>query len=531
VLLYQLLAGRLPFEAETPTAMIFQHAYEEPFPLCEAAPDVPQAVADIVARMMAKDPDDRYPSCGEALGDLEAFREGRPLSATPSELGKPATTMLPAGEPIAEPELPAGLARLADNRRWVQIRDWATTIFRRHAPEFIQELQNTMQQVDGAVAHYERRRGRLAKLHEEASSLAAELAGQLQANGEALAAAVRMVQSAPSDQQQAALAKKQQYEEHVEALRRQHDEQQRQVEELEHQLGKADATLARLHSQRDVLKARLRAAEARHQLEGGRARAGRPRWLLGVAAAACVILAACLLLLFSDRLDLVPEQQPETTAFTSVPTEPPPPSSDRLELVPEQQPETTASTSVATEPHPPGEAIPVGQWVELLPRVNIRADRLTGEWRQTGDGLTASSGAPAVMRVPVVLEGSYELQVDFTRNAGDDSVQIRYPVGPQHHIYFTLGGWHGRADGFGPIDGRLAIDGNSTSRRPSVLRTGRRYSALLRVAQAGDAVTIEGFLDGEPFTSWAGKLGLSRFSCQRKWDCPLCRRLPRGSFL
>ena len=33
VMLYQMLSGRLPFTAETPTAMIFQHAYEDPFPL------------------------------------------------------------------------------------------------------------------------------------------------------------------------------------------------------------------------------------------------------------------------------------------------------------------------------------------------------------------------------------------------------------------------------------------------------------------------------------------------------------------
>ena len=41
VLLYQMLSGKLPFSADSPTAMIFQHAYEPPPPLVEAAPQVP----------------------------------------------------------------------------------------------------------------------------------------------------------------------------------------------------------------------------------------------------------------------------------------------------------------------------------------------------------------------------------------------------------------------------------------------------------------------------------------------------------
>ena len=66
-----------------------------------------------------------------------------------------------------------------------------------------------------------------------------------------------------------ALAKKHECEEHIEALKKQHDEQQTQIEEIEHQLGAADAKWAQLCSQRDVLKSRHRPAEARQQFAGG----------------------------------------------------------------------------------------------------------------------------------------------------------------------------------------------------------------------------------------------------------------------
>src|SRR6202043_4156594 len=80
VMAYRMLSGRLPFEAATPTAMLFQHAYETPKPLGEAAPDAPQALAALVARLMAKDPAARYQSSAEILGDIRRFRGGEPAA-------------------------------------------------------------------------------------------------------------------------------------------------------------------------------------------------------------------------------------------------------------------------------------------------------------------------------------------------------------------------------------------------------------------------------------------------------------------
>ena len=85
VMFYQLLAGRLPFVADTPTTMIFQHAYEEPFPLRRAAPDVPPPLVDIIALMMAKEPAERYPDCAAVLADIVAYRQGNLPSASTNQ--------------------------------------------------------------------------------------------------------------------------------------------------------------------------------------------------------------------------------------------------------------------------------------------------------------------------------------------------------------------------------------------------------------------------------------------------------------
>ncbi len=176
VLLYQLMAGRLPFVADSPTAMIFQHAYERPFPLEKAVANVPAAVAAIVARMMAKEPVERYADCAAVTADIQAYREDRFSFPIGREAGGEGFDDA-EDDPLLRPALPA----LPTDNGWQRARDWAATIFRRHAPEFVQDLQTTTQQADAAVAHYQRRRNRLARLLGEARSVAADLSEQIRA--------------------------------------------------------------------------------------------------------------------------------------------------------------------------------------------------------------------------------------------------------------------------------------------------------------------------------------------------------------
>ncbi len=60
--LYYALAGRPPFEGGTKREKLVRHLKEEPRHLLELAPDVPPEGAAIVAKLMAKKPEDRYPS-------------------------------------------------------------------------------------------------------------------------------------------------------------------------------------------------------------------------------------------------------------------------------------------------------------------------------------------------------------------------------------------------------------------------------------------------------------------------------------
>ncbi len=74
VVAYQLFSGRLPFSAESPSAVLFSHAYKLPSPLSDAAPGLPPAISEFVAKLLVKEPGDRYASAAEALAHLRAIR-------------------------------------------------------------------------------------------------------------------------------------------------------------------------------------------------------------------------------------------------------------------------------------------------------------------------------------------------------------------------------------------------------------------------------------------------------------------------
>lgn len=57
---YHMLAGEPPFQGETPLAVAVQHINKQPPPLAERAPDTPQELVQLVERMMAKKPEDRF---------------------------------------------------------------------------------------------------------------------------------------------------------------------------------------------------------------------------------------------------------------------------------------------------------------------------------------------------------------------------------------------------------------------------------------------------------------------------------------
>jgi serine/threonine protein kinase len=70
VTMYELLTGRLPFQAANSVAMINKILNEDPTPIQLIRPDLPEALVHIVEKAMAKDPAKRYPAWYAMARDL-----------------------------------------------------------------------------------------------------------------------------------------------------------------------------------------------------------------------------------------------------------------------------------------------------------------------------------------------------------------------------------------------------------------------------------------------------------------------------
>jgi serine/threonine-protein kinase len=100
-LLFELLTGRLPFEADTPMGVILKHLYDEPPRPSNLRPDLPGALDGIVLRALHKEPAERYPSAGALAQELRAaWPTGR--AATPPK-GAPAAPARALPKGVATP--------------------------------------------------------------------------------------------------------------------------------------------------------------------------------------------------------------------------------------------------------------------------------------------------------------------------------------------------------------------------------------------------------------------------------------------
>jgi hypothetical protein len=83
VLLYRALAGRVPFDAESHVAVVSKIVSAEPEPLAKLRPNLPNDVAALAHRMLAKNRDDRPQSCREIELALTKHTRARRRSSAP----------------------------------------------------------------------------------------------------------------------------------------------------------------------------------------------------------------------------------------------------------------------------------------------------------------------------------------------------------------------------------------------------------------------------------------------------------------
>jgi serine/threonine protein kinase/tetratricopeptide (TPR) repeat protein len=86
VVLYEMLAGKLPFRGEYDQSVIYAILNEAPEPVTALRSGVPIAIDHILAKALAKDPAERYQGCKDLLADLRrSAKEAKPAAARSSQ--------------------------------------------------------------------------------------------------------------------------------------------------------------------------------------------------------------------------------------------------------------------------------------------------------------------------------------------------------------------------------------------------------------------------------------------------------------
>jgi serine/threonine protein kinase len=80
VMLYEMLTGRLPFEADSAVSVAIMQLQADPKPPKEINETIPDGLEEITLKAMQKNPAQRYQSAAEMLRDIEAFRRNPSIS-------------------------------------------------------------------------------------------------------------------------------------------------------------------------------------------------------------------------------------------------------------------------------------------------------------------------------------------------------------------------------------------------------------------------------------------------------------------
>ena len=100
VVLYEMVAGRLPFEAERQEAVLFKISSDEPEPVTALRAGLPMELEWIVGKCLAKAPDERYQHAEDLLVDLRSLRKKLASgSSTASRTGAVTQTAMHRLEP------------------------------------------------------------------------------------------------------------------------------------------------------------------------------------------------------------------------------------------------------------------------------------------------------------------------------------------------------------------------------------------------------------------------------------------------
>ena len=157
----------------------------------------------------------------------------------------------------------------------------------------------------------------------------------------------------------------------------------------------------------------------------------------------------------------------------------------------------------------------VSGWIDLLEWSEGIDWKSRGyDWNENCEGtpgkagitLKPTKGLQNIVPLPAIIDGDYDLEVEFTRHEGRHSIEAFFPVGTKN-LQLLLGANGGTVEGIFGTDGQnLLTENNPRTRPPFTVSNQVPHRIKVRVRRSEELVNVEVDVDDVPnhFT-WSGK--------------------------
>lgn len=108
IVMYEMLTGKLPFEADSPVTIALKHLQEDPVPPKELNPKIPESLNKVILKCMEKDANNRYQNVNELISDLQKIKQNPDAQIGDDGINENDQTvehtiiMAPVKEPVVE---------------------------------------------------------------------------------------------------------------------------------------------------------------------------------------------------------------------------------------------------------------------------------------------------------------------------------------------------------------------------------------------------------------------------------------------
>ncbi|MHC4464363.1 MAG: M56 family metallopeptidase [Planctomycetota bacterium] len=149
---------------------------------------------------------------------------------------------------------------------------------------------------------------------------------------------------------------------------------------------------------------------------------------------------------------------------------------------------------------------PSGEWTDLIKLVDSHKHTQNASWEVVGDVAHFGARKPrAYVTIPLVVEGSYELNVKVTITRAKETTRLVLPVNGKTAI-FDIRGDRGNTESPTATIKLSGLSPTPTAKTSRTMNIGQEYDFLFKVTVVRDRATINVAKDGKVLYNWDGQL-------------------------